>query len=704
MIKKVLLILLLFISLIFNGQSITKSHGQFPIFPSCQDAKDLDLEQCFYKELYDFIFANYKIPEKLNKNNYSGEIVVLFEVDQNGTFKVLFADSNEPDLVEEIRRVFALFPKIAPPIYNGRPTYSKFTVTIPIPLKSYNDIESGKIEKKDKKLGNDVSMYKKELKELDEVKSNKFSQPQFKSKINIPFSHSVYAQFDQNLNIIGSNNHTGSKPYSYAEVSKYYDFKDAQQKLLKKTSDWWGRKLWNENLVEFQGEDYWFTFNPIIDLQAGISNPNAVKTYVNTRAIQLQGGLGDQLTFSTTIYESQGDFAPYFNRYAESIKPAGGNPAVIPGIGIAKPFNDSAYDFPMAEANLTFTANKFVDVQMGYGRNFIGDGYRSLILSDGSSPYPYVKLNTTFWKFKYTNTYMWLKDIRPEATLDKTYATKYIANHYLSWNMSKRFNLGLFESVVWGDTNNRGFDMNFVNPIIFYRTVEFTSSSRSGNALLGTTAKYKLSNSANLYGQFLLDEFSVGDVKAQNYSWKNKYGYQIGLKYYNAFKVKNLLIQAELNNVRPYVYSHSDPLTNYASNNQSIGHQWGGNFKEFVVITRYFKGRYFADFKLTYGYKGLDFDTPDNNYNYGGNIFKNYEDNKPYFNGVKVGQGNKVDIFMTDVKLGYLVNPATNLKFYASLIYRNFNPMTETATVFKEETTWFSLGIRSDVFNWYFDY
>jgi hypothetical protein len=41
--------------------------------------------------------------------------------------------------------------------------------------------------------------------------------------------------------------------------------------------------------------------------------------------------------------------------------------------------------------------------------------------------------------------------------------------------------------------------------------------------------------------------------------------------------------------VRPYVYSHSVPITNYGHNNQSIGHQWGGNFKEFIAIARYHK-------------------------------------------------------------------------------------------------------------------
>jgi hypothetical protein len=544
-----------------------------------------------------------------------------------------------------------------------------------------------------------------ELKEFDSIVYKKFNNPQFESRLNIPFSHSYYAHFDASVSQLGANSHTAVKPFSYAEVSKYYKFSEVNASLQKKSNGWWSRKLWNENLVQIQGDGYWFTLNPIFDLQLGKSMASVSNaTFVNTRGIQIQGGLGTNFNFTTTIYESQGRFADYFNRYAESIKPSGGNPAVIPGIGIAKDFKTDAYDFPLAEANLTYTAGRFIDLQLGYGRNFIGDGYRSLFQGDGASPYPYFKINTNFWKIKYTNTYMWLKDVRPEATVDKTYSTKYMANHYLSWNVSKRFNLGLFESVVWANNNNRGFDMSFVNPIIFYRAVEFASSSRSGNALLGISAKYKWNNQINLYSQFLLDEFALGDVQEQNKSWRNKFGYQLGVKYFNAFNVNNLLLQLEFNHVRPYVYSHSDPLTNYGHTNQSLGHQWGGNFKEAIAIARYHKGRYFADAKVTFGQRGLDFDTPENGANYGGNIYKDYDESRPFDSNVSVGQGNKTMIVIADLQAGYLINPATNLKFFGSYIYRNFDPTKNTLTTFKESTNWFTIGIRADIFNWYFDY
>jgi hypothetical protein len=299
---------------------------------------------------------------------------------------------------------------------------------------------------------------------------------------------------------------------------------------------------------------------------------------------------------------------------------------------------------------------------------------------------------------------MWLKDVREQATVDRTYATKFMANHYLSWNVSKRWNLGFFESVVWANTNDRGFDLSFVNPIIFFRSVEFTSSSRSGNAVLGLTTKVKWNNSVNLYAQFLLDEFSLGDMKAGDKSWKNKYGYQIGAKYYNAFGVSNLFLQAEYNRVRPYTYAHSDPLTNYGHNNQSMGHNWGSNFNELTGIARYTKGRWFANAQLSVGVRGFDFDSGTDTLNYGSNIYKDYDENRASETGVTVGQGNKTNMFIADFQAGYLVNPHANLKLFGNLMYRSISPKTDTSSVFKENTTWFTIGLRADVFNWYFDY
>ena len=679
-----------------------ESSGLTPVFPNCENLKEQETRDCFYQQIQKFVYDNFQVSSKLKQNNYKGVVNVLFEVDTIGQFKVQYVDAIYPELISESKRVFSMLPKVKPAMNLGKPAFVKYTLKIAIPLQNP---QAEPISEYETKVDSIKAHRTKVLTEFDSIVKKKFDNPIYQSHLNIPFTHSYYAQFDSAINQVGSNNHTGSKPLTYAEVAPYYDFKTVNEKLMKNTDTWFGRKLWNENFFQIQGEDYWIAMNPLVDLRVGKSTPSDLSyTYQNTRGVQVQAGLGDKLVLTTTIYESQGQFADFYNQYARSIRPSGGNPGIIPGIGIAKEFKENGFDFPSADANITYSPSKMINLQLGYGRNFIGDGYRSLLLGDAASPYPYFKINTTFWKIKYTNTYMWLKDVRDDVTADRTYATKFMANHYLSWNVSNRLNLGFFESVIWTNSNNRGFDANFVNPIIFYRTVEFNSSSRSGNAVLGLTAKYKFNNQINFYGQFLLDEFSLADIKKQKQSWKNKYGYQLGLKYFNAFNIPNLLLQVEYNHLRPYVYSHLDPITNYGHNNQSMGHPWGGNAREFIAIARYHKGRLFADAKLTYGIRGLDFDNDTDGFNYGGNIYKGYEDNRPFDTGVKIGQGNKTSIVIADLQAGYLVNPATNLKVFANYMYRSFNPETETDLVKKNNMSWFSIGVRSDIFNWYFDY
>lgn len=695
----------IYIVLLFSIATFSQVSNQekFPVFQDCKSIENNNLENCFYNQINDFVYSNFKLPVAQKQENFAGKVITLFEVDANGKFNVLYVDALSSDLISETKRVFSALPTVEPATYNGKPTYVKYTITMQFPLQSAAQIA----EQKQKEILLEKAKLLPQLEnpEYDNIKYSNEKNLVYSSHLNIPFSHSLYSQFDAEMNQVGTNNHTGSKPYSYAEVKKYYDFEKQNDTLKIKAEGWWKRKLFNENLVEISGENYWFTMNPIFDLQLGKSTPAETKyTFNNTRGIQINGGLAKQLSFTTTIFESQGVFADYYNRYAESIRPAGGDPAIIPGIGIAKDFKGTKYDFPSADANITYTPSKFINFQLGFGRNFIGDGYRSLLEADGASPYPFFKINTTFWKIKYTNTYMFLKDVRPEVTFERTYATKYMANHYLSWNVTKKLNVGFFESVIWTNDNGRGFDANFVNPIIFYRTVEFDSSARSGNAVLGLTSKFKWNNQINFYGQFLLDEFSLGDVKSGEKSWKNKFGYQLGVKYYNCFGVKNLYLQAEYNQVRPYTYSHSNPITNYGHNNQNMGHIWGSNFREFTVLARYNRGRLYGEAQISSGVRGFDFNTTANSLNYGSNIYKDYDLDRASDKGVEIGQGNKASIFITNLQAGYLINSSTNLKFFGSLIYRSLSPQINTTTVFAENTTWISFGIRSDVFNRYFDY
>jgi hypothetical protein len=700
--KKFASLLVLLISVFSTAQRNTSSFEKYPVFSECKEASIEELQSCFNHTLEQFIFNNFKTPDIVSSENYSGKIDVFFEINKEGEFKVLYVDGIYNELKDEVNRVFKSLPQIAPATYNGNPAYVQFTVSLTIPMEQPSTIGFAE-EAREKTITSgqeDIELMKNEY---DAIEKLPYANEEYKSNINIPLSHHNYSLFDPALNRVGQNNHTAQKPYIYSEVNKYYNFETENQKLLKNKSTWLGRKWWNEHLVAFKGKDYWLTLDPGLDLQVGKDFDSDVKTYNNTRLVYAQGGLGKNISFSAVVYESQGRFANYFNEYAESIKPDGGNPAIIPGRGIAKKFRTDSYDYPIATGHLSYTPSTWFNIQLGHGKVFIGDGYRSLFISDNASPYPFFKINTTFWKLKYTNTWMSLRDVRSEVTTNGSFRTKYMASHYLSYNVLKRLNIGLFESVLWQNDNDRGFDFNYMNPVIFYRAIEFSTGSRGGNALIGVSAKYKFSDRVNLYGQFIIDEFSSGDVFGGEGSYKNKTGYQIGVKYYDAFGIKNLYLQGEYNRVRPFTYSHNTIVLNYGHNNQSMAHIFGANFSEFVGIARYQNKRIFADAKFIIAKRGLEISTDEGSIFYGGDIYGD-EDNRVSSVGNEIAQGNSTDFLHVELQAGYLINPATNLKIYGSLIFRDFKPTISTESTYENNTTWVNFGIRTDLFNWYSDF
>jgi len=700
---------IVFVFLSYSGlfAQDTSEYEKSPIFPECESEPIENLKLCFNNKINQFIYKHFKVPQKVQDDQYQGEVAVLFEVDKEGEIKVIYTDAVYEELMAETKRVFDSLPNAVPGTYNGKPTFFQYGLSIKIPLIDPLDVQAASISKLDTATTSitDANLDEDVSQEYDSL--NKSIKPyedlEYESQLNIPFTHNYYARFDQEMNGLGTNSHTAAKPFVYKDVARYYDFKSEKENLKKGSDAWWRKKLWDEHLVQVQGRDYWFTVDPILDLQVGKDTEAEFSTtFNNTRGVWIQAGLGKNFNFSTSIYESQGRFADYYNQYIESIRASPGEP-IVPGRGVSKRFKDDAYDYPVAEAYLSYSPVDFLNIQFGHGKNFIGDGYRSLFQSDATSPYPFVKLSTTFWKIKYTNTWMSLRDVRADVLEDGAFLTKYMANHYLSWNASKRLNIGLFESVLWTDANNRGVDLNYLNPVIFYRAIEFETGQNAGNAILGASAKYKWNNKVNLYGQFVLDEFSLTDVTGGDKSWKNKFGYQFGVKYFDAFRIDNLLLQFEYNRVRPYTYSHNSIVLNYAHNNQPMAHLWGANFSEAILIGRYNYRRWYADAKFIVGKRGFDFNTPDDNFNYGGNVYGD-ERERPSNTGIEVGQGNQVNVFQADLNAGYIINPVTNLRLFTNITYRSFNPDAVTETLAKSNTAWFNIGIRTDVFNAYNDF
>jgi len=684
--KKIIFAIIYIISYNIYSQNI-----QSPIYPKCDTVNIKNQEQCFLENLKKDFLNEFKLPLEVKKDSFQGKVITFFSVSKKGEYSINYINSNYKSVKEEIIRTFNILPKVKPAMYNGNAVESEYVLPFYIPLKR-NYIE----QQKDSLPINNNIVKKEDIKTvIIDKELNQF--PEINSNLSIPFTHQQYNLINKYSNSL-NNEHSAVKPYFYNETKAYKQVATDKTLLFKDVNTGLGKKTWNENLIYVKGKDYWFTINPIFDWQIGKDNSDKPYTYNNTRAVNVRGSLG-KLSFSSSIYESQGRFAEYVNDYIRTLKPANSH-AIMLGSGNAKVFKDGGFDYPVAEGYISYKANNHFTLQFGNGKNFIGDGYRSLFLSDVAAPYTFAKISTNFWKVKYTNIWMWMNDVRPDSFVNDAYLRKYVAMHHLSINLTKKWNVGLFESTITNARSNPNMDINFVNPIIFYRAVEFSRGSKSGNALVGLNTKYKLKN-ANIYSQFILDELIVSELFNNNGSRVNKFGFQLGFHYYDAFKIKNLTLQGETNIVRPFTYSHHDSELNYSHSYQPLAHPWGSNFIEFIGIARYNKDRWFGNFKAVYGKKGYNFQ--DEAVNYGGNIFMAYNESSNAQNNTYY-QGNTANILIADLQLGYVLNPTTNLHIFANASLRNFKAIETIPYFSKENTNWFSFGLKTDVFNSYFDF
>jgi len=387
-----------------------------------------------------------------------------------------------------------------------------------------------------------------------------------------------------------------------------------------------------EDLYSVKTDGFILRVNPALYFSAGKDFSNNKFLYINTRGAQISGLIDGKVGFYAFAADNQASFPSYVADYIQIHQ-------AVPEEGYTKPFKKGGYDFITARGYITFSLIKHIQVQFGYDKNFIGDGYRSLILSDFSSNYAFLKLNTHVWKLNYTNIFAQLNaDV---FYLNKLLPKKYLAFHHLSANIGKHLNIGLFESVIIsrGDSGKGAMDISYLNPIIFYRSIEQQRGSQD-NALLGLDFKLNFLRHFSFYGQLVLDEFLLKHIKAQDGWWANKQAGQLGLKYINAGGVKNLDLQVETNIIRPYTYTHESKQTAYTHYNHSLAHPLGANLYELLGIIKYQPwGRLSFTGKFFHTVYGAD----DKNTNWGENLLLPYTTRQQTFNN-KIGQGYRTTI------------------------------------------------------------
>ena len=517
-----------------------------------------------------------------------------------------------------------------------------------------------------------------------------------------------------------------TKPYLRKTMVKYVEFLDSalrtkysenkydissvdrynMEKLLKNNPEWLqttptsynSKKTFlnrffvtKNNFYEVNQKDIKIVLNPMIQQTQGIEANNKKRIFLNSKGLEVRGLIGKKIGFYAMLTDNQENGPTFYRSRVDSLQ-------AVPGNAYYKRFkpvgvNDRGQDYFDYRGYITFKAGKLVDVQYGFDKNFIGNGQRSLFLSDISAPMLFLKLNTNVWKLNYQNLFMELTPTFTGLTGGSLNGKKYAAMHHLGIEVGNNASIGLFESIIFQRKNN--FELSYLVPVIFYRAVESGLGS-ADNAIIGADFKVNFAQSFQFYGQVLVDEFKLSYFKEKN--WGEKIGGQAGLKYIDVAGIKNLDFQFEWNIVRPYTYSHYDSTTTYTHYNQPLAHPLGANFNDLLVILKYQPSN-----KLNFIFKafamgqGLD-STKKQTRTFGGNIFRTYN--------VRVGDKNQ--LLLQGVR-GKTVNASLaasyellpNLYADASLYYRSFN----TSILPKRQTTtMLNIGLRWNMVRRELDY
>jgi hypothetical protein len=324
---------------------------------------------------------------------------------------------------------------------------------------------------------------------------------------------------------------------------------------------------------------------------------------------------------------------------------------------------------------VSWDAGQYFNLTLGKGRNSFGEGIRSMMLSDEAYGYPFLRITTTVWRIRYVNLFTRMTDIRSAGGDPTRFHGKFASMHYLSWNASKRINVAVFEAIVWqqGDSAYpRGFDLNYLNPIILHRPVEYDIGSPD-NALLGFGLNVKAGRNTLFYTQFVLDEFLLREVRAGNGWFGNKQSVQAGVVARDAFRSPGLSLRAEWNFVRPFMYTHSDTRQNYAHHGQPLAHPFGSNLQELLAMATRDRGRWTLALRASMAWMGSD--SVDS---YGNNIFRPERERPrrvdnpalPRNYGYQVGERDPIGLLHTELRTGFLLDPHTSTRLEASYLFR----------------------------------
>lgn len=465
-----------------------------------------------------------------------------------------------------------------------------------------------------------------------------------------------------------SLSHTAVKPFVGAPLDEAYRLSPRDS-----SSGWLKRKLFQEHLIEVVKEDHSFYADFLPDFIVGKQTGTNTKTlWTNTRGVQAELSVKDRFNFYFSFFENQARFPTHIDSSALAL---GG----LPGQGFSKNIETAAFDWMNTTMHMSYAVADALQVSLAYDKVHIGEGYRSMLLSESPYNFTHAKFSGRVKRFQYNSIWAYMTDRRNQRManpLEPSSArvgsqVKYAGFQYVDYLLSSRATIGLFHSLIWAKDD--------------------ASSAKQLNSGLGLNAKYQPTAKYLIYAQLYADDLSKLSFNKDS---DRRMAYQLGAKTYDLFAVDNLNLTAEFNQVAPYTYQLQNNRINYSSDGESLAHPNGANFREILAILTYRWNRVDIYGQSLFSRYGAD---PNAESNFGRDIFKTTISQPGY----RIGQGLATDLFYNELRIAYILNPKYNLRFELGLINRQQKALS---TGDKVNANIFTIGLRSTFRNFQTEY
>lgn len=288
-------------------------------------------------------------------------------------------------------------------------------------------------------------------------------------------------------------------------------------------------------------------------------------------------------------------------------------------------------------------ASDWMGLTVGKEALSFGAGYiDKLFLSNhNSAPFDFLKLDLHYKKVRYS---FFHSSIVGNDSTGKQLDAKYFVFHRLELGpfFNNSFKMGFNEMVVY---SNIPINFAFLNPISFLTSADLNTElpgRNSNNTLLGLDFQVYPVKNLSVQGSFLIDDLNfetLGSDSAK--SNDNKFGYQAGINWQNAFTLPNLALVYEYTRIDPFVYAHRQINNSYTNWNLPLGHSLNPNSDEHAFRLAYdFGSRVHVAVTYKMQRTGLNYtDSLGNFINVGSNILNGSEDfarKNTFLNGIRL--------------------------------------------------------------------